>query len=94
MKEKKEEQKNQNTIEQLRSKYTYIQQLTASGCFAAKKEWKRGVGKVKMGSKQGPPKHQNKFAWKPKAGVKINETVRTLSPSLSPFLFLKSSDWH
>lgn len=29
---------------------------------------------MKMGSKQGPPKHQNKFAWKPKAGVKINET--------------------
>nr|XP_023918244.1 uncharacterized protein LOC112029793 [Quercus suber]POF03110.1 uncharacterized protein c9orf85 like [Quercus suber] len=27
-----------------------------------------------MGSRQGPPKHQNKFAWKPNAGVKINET--------------------
>ncbi|CAH2055312.1 unnamed protein product [Thlaspi arvense] len=27
-----------------------------------------------MGSRQGPPKHQNKFAWVPKAGVKINET--------------------
>lgn len=25
-------------------------------------------------SKQGPPKHQNKFAWKPNAGRKINET--------------------
>ncbi|KAL8124692.1 uncharacterized protein LOC141718553 [Apium graveolens] len=25
-------------------------------------------------AKRGPPKHQNKFAWKPKAGVKINET--------------------
>ncbi|KAJ7971107.1 Small acidic-like protein [Quillaja saponaria] len=24
--------------------------------------------------RQGPPKHQNKFAWKPNAGVKINET--------------------
>ncbi|KAL1824440.1 hypothetical protein DCAR_0312519 [Daucus carota subsp. sativus] len=27
-----------------------------------------------MSTKRGPPKHQNKFAWKPKAGVKINET--------------------
>ncbi|KAK9683115.1 hypothetical protein RND81_10G117600 [Saponaria officinalis] len=25
-------------------------------------------------SKKGPPKHQNKFAWKPNAGIKINET--------------------
>lgn len=25
-------------------------------------------------SRQGPPKHQNKFAWKPNAGRKINET--------------------
>ncbi|KAA8530459.1 hypothetical protein F0562_005168 [Nyssa sinensis] len=25
-------------------------------------------------SRQGPPKHQNKYAWKPNAGVKINET--------------------
>lgn len=25
-------------------------------------------------SKQGPPKHQNKFAWKPNLGRKINET--------------------
>ncbi|KAL8137442.1 hypothetical protein V2J09_003443 [Rumex salicifolius] len=25
-------------------------------------------------SKQGPPKHQNTYAWKPKAGIKINET--------------------
>ncbi|KAL8251189.1 hypothetical protein R6Q59_034882 [Mikania micrantha] len=24
--------------------------------------------------RSGPPKHANKFAWKPKAGVKINET--------------------
>ncbi|ONK64370.1 uncharacterized protein A4U43_C07F25100 [Asparagus officinalis] len=24
--------------------------------------------------KRGPPKHQNKFAWKPNSGVKINET--------------------
>ncbi|KAL1211367.1 hypothetical protein V5N11_023387 [Cardamine amara subsp. amara] len=27
-----------------------------------------------MASRQGPPKHQNKFAWVPKAGVKVNET--------------------
>ncbi|XP_062106461.1 uncharacterized protein LOC133817856 [Humulus lupulus] len=27
-----------------------------------------------MSGKQGPPKHQNKVAWKPNAGVKINET--------------------
>ncbi|KAL0802381.1 hypothetical protein Bca101_057557 [Brassica carinata] len=27
-----------------------------------------------MGSRQGQPKHQNKFAWVPNAGVKINET--------------------
>ncbi|KAK2986301.1 hypothetical protein RJ640_021870 [Escallonia rubra] len=26
------------------------------------------------GGRQGPPKHQNKYAWKPNAGVKINET--------------------
>ncbi|KAH9604248.1 hypothetical protein KSS87_009451 [Heliosperma pusillum] len=25
-------------------------------------------------SRQGPPKHQNKFAWKPNLGIKINET--------------------
>uniref|UniRef100_A0A2N9HT46 Uncharacterized protein n=1 Tax=Fagus sylvatica TaxID=28930 RepID=A0A2N9HT46_FAGSY len=25
-------------------------------------------------NRQGPPKHQNKFAWKPNAGCKINET--------------------
>ncbi|KAJ8546241.1 hypothetical protein K7X08_018824 [Anisodus acutangulus] len=24
--------------------------------------------------RKGPPKHQNKFAWKPNAGIKINET--------------------
>ncbi|KAI8019269.1 hypothetical protein LOK49_LG04G03382 [Camellia lanceoleosa] len=30
-------------------------------------------------SRKGPPKHQNKFAWKPNAGVKINETFRPLS---------------
>ncbi|KAM7520640.1 hypothetical protein LguiB_019602 [Lonicera macranthoides] len=27
-----------------------------------------------MSSRHGPPKHQNQYAWKPKAGVKINET--------------------
>ncbi|XP_059434464.1 uncharacterized protein LOC132167488 [Corylus avellana] len=27
-----------------------------------------------MSKRQGPPKHQNSFAWKPNAGVKINET--------------------
>jgi len=27
-----------------------------------------------MNTRKGPPKHQNKFAWKPNAGVKINET--------------------
>ncbi|CAL0321713.1 unnamed protein product [Lupinus luteus] len=26
------------------------------------------------GRRSGPPKHQNKYAWKPNAGVKINET--------------------
>ncbi|KAJ8751895.1 hypothetical protein K2173_026108 [Erythroxylum novogranatense] len=27
-----------------------------------------------MSKKQGPPKHQNRYAWKPNAGLKINET--------------------
>ncbi|GAB2210776.1 hypothetical protein Drorol1_Dr00016060 [Drosera rotundifolia] len=27
-----------------------------------------------MSRRQGPPKHQNKYAWKPNAGRKINET--------------------
>lgn len=27
-----------------------------------------------MNTKQGPPKHQNRVAWKPNAGIKINET--------------------
>ncbi|XP_024928377.2 uncharacterized protein LOC107416440 isoform X2 [Ziziphus jujuba] len=27
-----------------------------------------------MSNRQGPPKHQNKYAWKPNAGHKINET--------------------
>lgn len=29
------------------------------------------------GVRKGPPKHQNKVAWKPNAGIKINETVIT-----------------
>ncbi|KAK7316274.1 hypothetical protein VNO77_35194 [Canavalia gladiata] len=29
---------------------------------------------MSSGKKSGPPKHQNKFAWKPNAGRKINET--------------------
>lgn len=27
------------------------------------------------GNRSGPPKHQNRFAWKPNSGVKINPTV-------------------
>ncbi|XVF20836.1 hypothetical protein REPUB_Repub12eG0037300 [Reevesia pubescens] len=27
-----------------------------------------------MSSRRGPPKHQNHYAWKPNAGIKINET--------------------
>ncbi|GAV87398.1 DUF2039 domain-containing protein [Cephalotus follicularis] len=34
-------------------------------------------------SRQGPPKHQNRFAWKPNAGHKINETE--LGGRLRPF---------
>ncbi|KAK7266589.1 hypothetical protein RIF29_19238 [Crotalaria pallida] len=29
---------------------------------------------MSSGQRRGPPKHQNKYAWKPNAGVKINET--------------------
>lgn len=29
---------------------------------------------MSSGKKTGPPKHQNKIAWKPNAGIKINET--------------------
>ncbi|MQM02209.1 hypothetical protein Taro_034974 [Colocasia esculenta] len=32
------------------------------------------VGGVEMASRQGPPKHPNRFAWKPNAGQKKNET--------------------
>ncbi|XP_021905438.1 uncharacterized protein C9orf85 homolog isoform X2 [Carica papaya] len=27
-----------------------------------------------MSTRRGPPKHQNRYAWKPNAGLKINET--------------------
>lgn len=30
--------------------------------------------KMSGGNRSGPPKHQNKFAWKPHGGVKINPT--------------------
>ena len=43
-----------------------------------------------MGSRQGPPKHQNKFAWKPNAGVKINETVLK---QIIEYLILNSHFW-
>ena len=46
--------------------------------------------KNKMGSRQGPPKHQNKFAWKPNAGVKINETVLK---QIIEYLILNSHFW-
>lgn len=36
-------------------------------------------------AKAGPPKHQNRYAWKPNAGVKINETV---IPHFITFRFL------
>lgn len=42
------------------------------------------------GVRKGPPKHQNKVAWKPNAGIKINETVRLLSFSGDQPLFLWS----
>ncbi|KAJ3696189.1 hypothetical protein LUZ60_001566 [Juncus effusus] len=35
------------------------------------------------GPRQGPPKHQNKFTWKPKAGVKVNES--DLGGKFKPF---------
>ncbi|PWZ30309.1 hypothetical protein Zm00014a_026492 [Zea mays] len=28
-----------------------------------------------MSKRQGPPKHQNRYAWKPNLGQKINETI-------------------
>ncbi|XP_072951600.1 uncharacterized protein [Typha angustifolia] len=36
-----------------------------------------------MSKRQGPPKHQNRYAWKPHAGQKINETE--LGGRLRPF---------
>jgi hypothetical protein len=33
-----------------------------------------------MSKRQGPPKHQNRYAWKPNLGQKINETVSPLPP--------------
>lgn len=33
-----------------------------------------------MSKRQGPPKHQNTYAWKPHLGQKINETVSLLPP--------------
>lgn len=73
--------------------YFYINSTTGafdiSGSFTCAppnlKTSKLSAGK-KMGSRQGPPKHQNKFAWVPKAGVKINETVKQLfSAGLTKF---------
>ncbi|KAL5226325.1 hypothetical protein ABZP36_014590 [Zizania latifolia] len=42
--------------------------------------------------RQGPPKHQNRFAWKPNLGQKINETVspRPASCSFSVLLLAES----
>ncbi|EOY03767.1 hypothetical protein QUC31_017584 [Theobroma cacao] len=36
-----------------------------------------------MSSRRGPPKHQNHYAWKPNAGIKINETE--VGGKLRPF---------
>ena len=33
-----------------------------------------------MSKRQGPPKHQNRYAWKPNLNQKINETVSPLPP--------------
>ncbi|ONM37701.1 DUF2039 family protein [Zea mays] len=38
-----------------------------------------------MSKRQGPPKHQNRYAWKPNLGQKINETLR-LSPRPNSFV--------
>jgi hypothetical protein len=40
-----------------------------------------------MSKRQGPPKHQNSYAWKPNLGKMINETVSSLPPH-SPLLFI------
>lgn len=47
---------------------------------------RRVLGRRKMSSRQGPPKHQNKIAWKPNAGRKINETVPFHSSQLIQYL--------
>jgi len=51
--------------------------IKVSKQFASLSQGPRFVEVVKMssGKKTGPPKHQNKIAWKPNAGIKINETV-------------------
>jgi hypothetical protein len=46
-----------------------------------------------MSKRQGPPKHQNSYAWKPNLGKMINETVSSLPPpSPLPLAFHWSSD--
>jgi len=37
-----------------------------------------------MSKRQGPPKHQNRYAWKPNLGQKINETVSCPPPLALP----------
>jgi hypothetical protein len=39
-----------------------------------------------MSKRQGPPKHQNSYAWKPNLGKKINETVSSPPPPSSLLL--------
>jgi hypothetical protein len=43
-----------------------------------------------MSKRQGPPKHQNRYAWKPNLGQKINETVSPRAASLSFFILFFS----
>jgi hypothetical protein len=42
-----------------------------------------------MSKRQGPPKHQNSYAWKPNLGRKINETVSPLATRLPLLVFLE-----
>jgi hypothetical protein len=42
-----------------------------------------------MSKRQGPPKHQNSYAWKPNLGRKINETVSPLATRLPLLFFLR-----
>jgi len=53
-----------------------------------------GSAEAKMsgGNRSGPPKHQNKYAWKPNAGRKINETVCDSNHFFNLTLFL-SNQW-